>query len=102
MKKFNTLLTEGNVIAKERQDRLKAAIENNEVPEVYNASWTNTDEYTLGDLEALGWMKKYYTHDSSGEVDGWTRDYLKHAPGSFKLITHGGKARVINPGDEID
>lgn len=84
-----------------RLKRLKAEIESGMMPTVHNASGASAPIYTLGDVEALGWMTKHYTHDSSGEVDGWERDY--YGPKPFKLHTTGApELRVIHPGDVID
>lgn len=86
--------------APDRQARLKAEIEAGYMPTVENCSGSSSPVYTMGDLQALGWMTKRYTHDSSGEVDGWERDYF--GPNPFRVNTMGAKElRVVNPGEEV-
>jgi hypothetical protein len=84
-----------------RQARLKAEIEAGMMPTVHNASSSSSPIYTMGDLEMLGWMDKEYTHDSSGEVDGWTRFYT--GPKPIKVHTQGAKQlQVLNPNELLD
>jgi len=83
-----------------RRARLKAEVEAGMVPGIYNASSNADPVYTMGDLEALGWMSQTYTHDSSGEVDGWERDYF--GPKPVKILNRAGRSRVLNPGDLLD
>jgi len=85
-----------------RQARLKAEIEAGLIPTVHNVSHTTNPVYTMGDMQALGWMDKEYTHDSSGEVDGWNRYYSHDAPGAIRVPTHSGKTIVWEPGYEED
>ena len=84
-----------------RQARLKAEVEAGMMPTVHNSSGSSEPVYTMGDLQDLGWMDKRYTHDSSGEVDGWERDYF--GPKPVKVHTSGGTGlRMLNPGETLD
>jgi len=85
---------------KRRQARLKAEIEAGMIPAVHNASGSAKPVYTCGDLEALGWMDKTYTHDSEGEVDGWEPEYF--GPKPVKILTRGAPGpKVLKSGDII-
>ncbi len=80
--------------------RLKAEVEAGMMPTVYNVTSTTDPVYTMGDLEALGWMEKEYTHDNEGEVDGWIRYY--DGPKPVKVHTAGApELRVLNPGGTV-
>ena len=85
-----------------RQARLKAEIEAGMMPTVQNASGSSSPVYTMGDVQALGWMDKEYTHDSAGEVDGWNRFYHHDAPGAIRVSTGGGQTVVWEPGHMED
>lgn len=83
-----------------RRARLQAEIAAGMTPLVHNVSSTSSPVYTMGDLQSLGWMDKEYTHDSSGEVDGWNRYYSFDAPGPIRVPTHSGKTAVWEPGHQ--
>ena len=86
-----------------RRARLKAEIEAGMMPTVQNVSGTTDPVYTMGDLEALGWMEKDYTHDSEGEVDGWNRYYSHDAPGAIRVPRgRGMSSEVWAPGHAED
>jgi len=92
-----------------RQARLKAEIEAGMMPGVHNITSSSSPVYTCGDVQALGWMDKEYTHDSEGEVDGWTRHYSgpkpRHysGPKPIKILTHGAKGpQVLQPNEVLD
>jgi len=87
---------------KKRQARLKAEIEAGMIPTVQNVSSTTDPVYTMRDVEALGWMEQYYTHDSQGEVDGWNRHYSSRAPGAIRVPSRDGKSVIWEPGFEED
>ena len=94
MKLHQSILTEDST-ATDRQARLKQEIEAGQSPTIHNGSLSkDASVYTMGDLEKLGWVDKNYTHDSGGEVDGWTRSY--HGPKPIKV----GK-RTIKSGDVV-
>ena len=84
-----------------RQARLKAEIEAGFQPAVNNCSSSTKPVYTMGDVEAIGWMYKEYTHDSTNEVSGVVRHYF--GPNPIKVLTHGAaKLRTLNPGEDLD
>ncbi len=85
----------------DRQKQLKNDIIAGKIPIVENCSSCWPDYiYTMGDLQAIGWMTKQYTHDSSGEVDGWIRSY--YGPNPVRVKTSGDKIlRTIKSGDEV-
>lgn len=77
-----------------RRARLKAEIEAGMAPIVHNVSSTIEPVYTLGDVEALGWMDKEYHTERIGPDDYetyWTRYYHHDAPGPIRVYTHGAK-----------
>jgi hypothetical protein len=84
-----------------RQEKLREMILNNEKPVVFNASGIiNQETFTMGDLEDIGWMTKFYTHDAEGEVDGWTRCY--YGPNPILVETLGSEElQELENGDEI-
>ena len=87
-----------NAIQKDVLQQLKAEVESGNMPTVNNCS--SCPGYTMGDLEALGWMTKTYTHDDAGEVDGWTRDYSGPAP--VMVQTQGAPhSQKLNPGETL-
>jgi hypothetical protein len=54
----------------------------------------------MGDLEDIGWMTKFYTHDAEGEVDGWTRCY--YGPNPILVETLGSEVlQELENGDEL-
>jgi|GEM_PF-5309479 len=85
-----------------RLDQLAKQIKNGDMPVIYNASYVADQSiYTMGDLEELGWMTKRYTHDSSGEVDGWIRSYTGPQPVLVK--TQGAdQLQQLNPGETLE
>ncbi|MEA1980835.1 MAG: hypothetical protein U9N54_07675 [candidate division Zixibacteria bacterium] len=84
-----------------RQLKLKAEIENNLLPRIMNCSSSaNQEQYTMGDLQDLKWMTKTYTHDSSGEVDGWERYYTGPNPILVKTIG-SPELEILNPGETL-
>lgn len=86
---------------KQRQGLLKLEIESGHQPIIHNVSATSRPVYTMGDLEALGWMTKSYTTDQSGDVTGWTRAY--HGPKPVRVKTMGAKhLQVLNPGEVLE
>lgn len=89
-------------LSDDRLATLKLDIEQGNLPTIYNASWVNDPSiWTMGDLENLGWMDKSYTHDSSGEVDGWTRHYT--GPQPIMVKTKGSeKLEQLNPGETLE
>jgi hypothetical protein len=95
------MVTESQVVTS-RQAKLKAEIEAGQMPVVLNVSATADEtEYTMNDLQAIGWMGKRYTHDSTGEVDGWERDY--YGPNPIRVRSMGGsELRVLQPGATLD
>lgn len=84
-----------------RQARLKAEIEAGMVPTVHNVSATTASVYTMGDVEALGWLEKdYHTTQIGDDYDvTWTRYYAADAPGPIKVST-SGNIKVWNPGHQ--
>ncbi len=102
--KVNEILESMEERAAQRQERLKrlkADVESGNMPVIQNASGVHDQsQYTMGDLEELGWMTKTYTHDSQGEVDGWDREY--HGPKPVKVQTMGAKElQILKPGETI-
>jgi len=89
---------------KKRQARLKAEIEAGMMPTVHNASSASDPIYTMGDVEALGWMTKDYHTERTGYDDydtTWTRYYHREAPGPIRVHTTGGTASEIwQPGHQ--
>lgn len=83
---------------KKRQAKLKAEIEAGLAPVVHNVSSTTEPVYTMGDVEALGWMtKEYYT---VGRDDtSWARYYHHDAPGPIR-VPAGNRLEVWKPGYE--
>jgi len=85
-----------------RRARLKAEIEAGYAPVVHNTSSTIDPVYTMGDVEALGWMTKDYHTTSYGpdeEDTTWTRYYHREAPGPIRVKTFGGgEPDVWKPG----
>lgn len=93
----------GERVRAKRQARLKAEVEAGRVPIVRNASSLSDDEvYTMGDLEALGWMDKDYHSEMMGPDDvntTWTRYYHSDAPGPIRVNT-SGHLEVWQPGHQ--
>jgi len=85
-----------------RQARLKAEIEAGYAPVVHNTSSSAEPVYTMGDVEALGWMTKDYHTERYGPDDydtTWTRYYHREAPGPIRVQTSGGREpQVWQPG----
>ncbi len=93
----------------QRLRRLKSEVESGRQPVVMNTSATaDASVYTMGDLEALGWMdKEYHTNrrgprdseDEEFDVD-WTRHYF--GPKPIRVQTLGSsKLRTISKGDSV-
>ena len=77
---------------KQRQQKLKQEIEAGLIPTVHNVSSTTDPVYTMGDVEALGWMTKDYHTERTGHDDydtTWTRYYHHEAPGPIKVKAGG-------------
>jgi hypothetical protein len=85
-----------------RREVLLKMICENELPEIHNCSGAADQTlFTMGDLEALEWMTKRYTHDSEDEVDGWERTY--YGPNPIVVITSGEKEpKIISYGEDIE
>ena len=83
-----------------KRELLKSLIESGSCPIIVNASSGSSDEFYWSDVQALGWASKRYTHDCSGEVDGWIRTYS--GPNTIALQTYGAKElQIIHPGETI-
>ena len=81
----------GDQVRAKRQARLKAEIEAGMMPTVQNVSSTSdANAYTMGDVEALGWMTKdYHSYRTGSDEDDydttWTRYYHREAPGAIRV-----------------
>jgi len=68
--------------AEKRRVRLSKEIKAGNAPVVHNVSSTTDAVYTMGDVEALGWMTKEYHTSRYGDEEedvSWTRYYHKEA-----------------------
>lgn len=89
---------------KQRLIKLKAEIEAGMAPIVHNVSGTTDPVYTMGDVEALGWMTKDYHTTRMGPDDydtTWTRYYHHDAPGPIRVKSGGNMPpEVWKPGHQ--
>jgi len=89
----------------EKVDRLallKKLVEENSHPIIQNCSSVSDSHlFTMNDLQELGWMFKSYTHDLSGEVDGWERFYSGPAPVLVKTIG-SDRLEILKPGETLE
>jgi hypothetical protein len=84
----------------QRRAELKELVELGCIPQVANCTAGAGDDYTMGDLQALGWMTKTYTHDAEGEVDGWERYYT--GPQAIYVDTCGAEElEMLMPGETL-
>jgi len=86
-----------------RRARLRKEIAAGYAPVVHNVSSTVDPVYTMGDVEALGWMTKDYSSTRSGAGDddydvSWTRFYHRDAPGPIRVKSGSGEPTVWQPG----
>lgn len=83
-----------------RRAKLKSEIEGGLAPIVHNVSSTTQPVYTMGDVEALGWMTKEYYSAGPDDV-AWARYYHHDAPGPIRVQSGGRSEPVVwEPGYE--
>lgn len=101
MREFINIVNEASNL-NARQEKLKTEIVLGAKPVVYNASSVADENiYTMGDVERIGWMTKEYTHDASGEVDGWKRHYS--GPKPIMVKTEGAAGlKQLNPHETLE